>query len=133
MQNQMQNQMFNQPQMAPEPQQTQQPHSSKKYSFVLDDETYEILSKTYPESIPSLINIAIKRFSESKEYQKYYLKKEFRDQGKIESLVDSVEEEVSFEDQQSNTIASNHSNPPAASQQTAPAQSSPASPISVAW
>ena len=82
--------MFNQPQAA-QPQAQTQPQQPKKISIVLDDESYEILANAYPEIVQHLINIAIKRFSETLDYEKYYLRKEFRDQNKIAELANSEE------------------------------------------
>ena len=84
--------MYNQqPMAAQQPTQPTQPTQSKKISIVLDDEAYEILANAYPEIVQHLINIAIKRFSETLDYEKYYLRKEFRDQSKITELINHEE------------------------------------------
>ena len=106
--------MFNQPQAA-QPQAQTQPQQSKKISIVLDDESYEILANAYPEIVQHLINIAIKRFSETLDYEKYYLRKEFRDQNKITELANSEENipDASQAFQGNNPgIQSNHSSQP---------------------
>jgi hypothetical protein len=78
---------------------------SKKITFSLDEETEEILSKIYSELKPHLINMAIKKFSETSEYSRYYLKKEFRNQSEIQVIQENEEnqknQENNFETTQS--------------------------------
>ncbi len=52
---------------------------SPKPNIIFDDETKEILNQTYKEMINGMINLAIKRFAETKEYKEYFVKKEFRE------------------------------------------------------
>ncbi len=52
---------------------------SPKPNIIFDNETKEILNQTYNEMINGMINLAIKRFAETKEYKEYFVKKEFRE------------------------------------------------------
>ena len=81
--------MYNQPQGAfNAPQEMQQP----KPSIVFDDEVKDILSKTYPEMINGMINLAIKRFAETREFKEYFVRKEFREQIAVKEEVEEKED-----------------------------------------
>ena len=53
--------------------------SQPKPSIVFDEEVKEILNKSYNEMINGMINLAIKRFAETKEFKEYFVRKEFRE------------------------------------------------------
>ena len=103
---------------APQPAPTKLPND---INFIADQETIEILNNVYPESIPGLINLAIKKFSETTEYQKYFLLKDLR----------ITQEIVAQHEVETPKQSSQQTSQPSQSQQT----STPAgnSPISVAW
>jgi len=104
------NQNYQQPQYQPQPQQqqtqvppqyqeAQQLHQldiPETIQIKLDEETKEIISGTYKELVQTMILISIKRFSETTEYKKYFMKKELRDQKEIETI---EEENVSNQPQ----------------------------------
>ena len=79
------------------PQEMQQP----KPTIVFDDEVKDILSKTYPEMINGMINLAIKRFAETKEFREYFVRKEFREQFQPKENEEELEENyVNFNETQ---------------------------------
>jgi len=63
---------------------------NNKITILVDEETIDLMQKMYPELISAGFNVAIKKFAETKEFQKYFLKKEFRD----EVIVKETDEEI---------------------------------------
>ena len=60
--------------------------------IIFDDEVKEILNKVYPEMINGMINLAIKRFAETKEFKDYFVRKEFREEVVVKEESREVEE-----------------------------------------
>ncbi len=75
----------------PQVQQTIRPAEANASSFIPDAKTKEILERTYPEMTNSMINIAIKKFSESTDYVNYFIRDEFKQQ--VREAQESVQEE----------------------------------------
>jgi len=98
MYNQMQNQMN--PQVNPaEGFNTPTNHTNttpkQRPTIIFDDEVKEILENSYDEMINGMINLAIKRFAETKEYKEYFVKKEFRESIEIkEEILGPSQEEA---------------------------------------
>ena len=107
---------------APQPAPNKTPNA---VNFIADQETIEILNNAYPESINGLINLAVKKFSETIEYQKYFLLKDLRD---IQEIVTQQESEVPQQTQAQ--VPQNNQNTQTNTSSAAPVG---ASPISVAW
>jgi len=64
-------------------------------TIIFDDEVKEILENSYDEMINGMINLAIKRFAETKEYKEYFVKKEFRESIEIkEEILGPSQEEA---------------------------------------
>jgi len=55
------------------------PQEIQRPTIIFDDEVKEILQKTYNEMINGMINLAIKRFAETKEFKDYFARKEYRE------------------------------------------------------
>ncbi len=91
-------------QMAPQPvgvqpqvQQVIRPAEANASSFIPDAKTKEILERTYPEMTNSMINIAIKKFSESTDYVNYFVREEFKQQAQ-ESVQEEPKQKATAED-----------------------------------
>ncbi len=75
----------------PQVQQAIRPAEANASSFIPDAKTKEILERTYPEMTNSMINIAIKKFSENTDYVNYFVRDEFKQQA--QESIESVQEE----------------------------------------
>jgi len=65
---------------------------NNKITILVDEETIDLMQRMYPELISAGFNVAIKKFAETKEFQKYFLRKEHRNEIQTEETDEEIPE-----------------------------------------
>jgi len=85
---------------------------NNKITILVDEETIDLMQKMYPELISAGFNVAIKKFAETKEFQKYFLRKEHRNEIQTKETNEEIPEIPSApkSEQKSAPVAESESN-----------------------